>query len=162
MNKTPQPQESNLANLRRQLDRTEARLRRAEKTLMICERVADKESLTEILWLLVDLTVRELGAERGSLFLNDRSTGEFYSRIAQGDLTREIRFLNTTGIVGAVFQSGVGAIIHKPYEDERFNSQIDEQTGYVTKNILCAPIFGARREVIGVIQILNKNKGRFK
>ncbi len=147
--------------LRRQLDKIQTRLERAEKTLRICQQVAGKEHLTEILWLLVDLTVSEFGAERGSLFLNDASTGELYSRIAQGDLEREIRFLNTTGIAGAVFQSGIGAIIHKAHEDERFNSQIDEQTGYVTKNILCAPIFGARREVIGVIQILNKNRGRF-
>ena len=57
------------------------------------------------------------------LFLNDPSSGELYSRIAQGDLTREIRLLNTTGIAGAVFQSGIGEIIHKPYEDERFNSE---------------------------------------
>ena len=150
------------AGLRRQLEKTQEQLRRADITLMISQRVAGKESLTEILWLLVDLTVKELDAERGSLFLNDPSSGELYSRIAQGDLTREIRLLNTTGIAGAVFQSGIGEIIHKPYEDERFNSEIDQQTGYVTKNILCAPILNARREILGVIQILNKKKGRFR
>ena len=162
MSKIVQFKNGDLESLRRQLDKTQEQLRRAETTLTISQRVAGKESLTEILWLLIDLTVKELGAERGSLFLNDATTGELYSRIAQGDLTREIRLLNTTGIAGAVFQSGVGEIIHRPYEDERFNSQIDEQTGYVTKNIVCAPIMSARRETIGVIQILNKNKGRFK
>ncbi len=162
MSKIVQFKNGDVESLRRQLDKTHEQLRRAETTLTISQRVAGKESLTEILWLLIDLTVKELGAERGSLFLNDATTGELYSRIAQGDLTREIRLLNTTGIAGAVFQSGVGEIIHRPYEDERFNSQIDEQTGYVTKNIVCAPILSARRETIGVIQILNKNKGRFR
>ncbi|MEC8087810.1 MAG: GAF domain-containing protein, partial [Pseudomonadota bacterium] len=162
MSKTVQFKNGDVESLRRQLDKTQEQLRRAETTLTISQRVAGKESLTEILWLLIDLTVKELGAERGSLFLNDATTEELYSRIAQGDLTREIRLLNTTGIAGAVFQSGVGEIIHRPYEDERFNSQIDEQTGYVTKNIVCAPILSARRETIGVIQILNKNKGRFR
>ena len=60
--------------------KTHEQLRRAETTLTISQRVAGKESLTEILWLLIDLTVKELGAERGSLFLNDATTGELYSR----------------------------------------------------------------------------------
>ena len=69
-----QNKELNPEALRRQLDKIQTRLERAEKTLMICQQVAGKENLTEILWLLVDLTVSELGAERGSLFLNDAST----------------------------------------------------------------------------------------
>ena len=59
------------AGLRRQLEKTQEQLRRADITLMISQRVAGKESLTEILWLLVDLTVKELDAERGSLFLKN-------------------------------------------------------------------------------------------
>jgi adenylate cyclase len=107
------------------------------------------------------MTTTELGADRGSLFLNDALTGELYSRVAQGELTREIRILNTTGIAGAIFQSGVGEIIHDAYVDDRFNSKIDEQTGYVTKNIVCAPVRTVRGDIIGVVQILNKKKGRF-
>jgi adenylate cyclase len=149
------------SELRVKLAWTLDQLRRAEVTLSISQKVAGKESLTEILWLLIDLTVKEMGAERGSLFLNDPNTGELYSRIAQGELTREIRLLNTTGIAGAVFQSGVGEIIHKPYDDDRFNSQIDQQTGFQTKNILCVPIRNGRNDVFGVVQILNKRKGRF-
>ena len=84
-----------------------------------------------------------------------------YSRVAQGELVREIRILNTTGIAGSIFQSGVGEIIHDAYADERFNSKIDEQTGYVTKNIVCAPVRTVRGDLIGVIQILNKKRGRF-
>ena len=162
MNEIYRSGKGEVESLRRQLEKTQEQLRRAEVTLTIGQRVSGKESLTEILWLLVDLTVKELDAERGSLFLNDPSSEELYSRIAQGDLTREIRLLNTTGIAGAVFQTGLGEIIHKPYEDERFNSEIDQQTGYVTKNILCSPIVNARREILGVVQILNKKKGRFK
>ncbi|MEL0224561.1 MAG: GAF domain-containing protein, partial [Gammaproteobacteria bacterium] len=99
--------------------------------------------------------------DRGSLFLNDPLTGELYSRVAQGELIREIRILNSTGIAGSIFQSGVGEIIHDAYADDRFNSKIDEQTGYVTKNIVCAPVRTVRGDVIGVIQILNKKRGRF-
>ena len=95
------------------------------------------------------------------MVLNDPLSGELYSRVAQGELTREIRILNTTGIAGAVFQSGIGEIVHNPYDDDRFNSKIDEQTGFVTKNIICAPVKTVRDDIIGVIQILNKKRARF-
>ena len=69
--------------------------------------------------------------------------------------------MNTTGIAGAVFKSGLGEIVHYPYEDDRFNSKIDEQTGFVTKNNVCAPVKTVRNDIIGVVQILNKKRGRF-
>ena len=129
--------------------------------LSVTQKIAGLKTLNEILWTLIEMTTTELGAERGSLFLHDPLTGELYSRVAQGELTRGIRILNTTGIVGTIFQSGKGEIIHDAYADERFNRQIDEQTGYVTKNIVCAPVRTVRHDVIGVVQILNKKKGRF-
>jgi adenylate cyclase len=149
------------AELQGQLERTQAKLHQTEMLLSVTRRIAGLRNLSEILWTLIDMTTQELKADRGSLFLNDPLTGELYSRVAQGELTREIRILNTTGIAGSIFQSGVGEIIHSAYDDERFNSKIDEQTGYVTKNIVCAPVRTVRNDVIGVIQILNKKKGRF-
>jgi adenylate cyclase len=129
--------------------------------LSVSQKIAGLKNLSEILWTIIETTTETLNADRGSLFLNDPLTGELYSRVAQGELIREIRILNTTGIAGSIFQSGVGEIIHDAYSDERFNSKIDEQTGYVTKNIVCAPVKTVRGDVIGVIQILNKKRGRF-
>ena len=147
--------------LKGHLERTRAKLHQTEMLLSVTRRIAGLRNLSEILWTLIDMTTQELKADRGSLFLNDPLTGELYSRVAQGELTREIRILNTTGIAGSIFQSGEGEIIHNAYDDERFNSKIDEQTGYVTKNIVCAPVRTVRNDIIGVIQILNKKKGRF-
>ncbi|PPR63675.1 MAG: Adenylate cyclase 1 [Alphaproteobacteria bacterium MarineAlpha4_Bin2] len=149
------------AELKTQLERAEIKLHQTELLLSVTQKIAGLNNLSEILWTLIDMTTQELGADRGSLFLNDPLTGELYSRVAQGELTREIRILNTTGIAGAVFKSGLGEIVHYPYDDERFNSKIDEQTGFVTKNIICAPVRTVRNDIIGVIQILNKKKGRF-
>ena len=135
-------------------------LSEAALLLSINRKIAGLSGLNEILSCLVEETALELNAERGSLFLNDPATGELYSRIAR-ELTREIRFLNTSGIAGAVFHSGIGEIIHDAYDDDRFNSSIDSSTGFETKNIVCAPIKTVKNEIIGVIQILNKKKGRF-
>ena len=137
------------------------RLRQAELLLHVSHKVSAIESLDEILRTLVELTTWEVDAERGSLFLNDKQTGELYSRVAQGNFQREIRILNTSGVAGHVFQSSEGLIIHDAYKDGRFNRSVDEQTGFRTRSILCVPVRTVKGEVIGVSQALNKKKGRF-
>ncbi|MEO7726182.1 MAG: adenylate/guanylate cyclase domain-containing protein, partial [Burkholderiales bacterium] len=107
------------------------------------------------------VTTTELNAERGTLFLNDSETNELYSRVAQGNSHREIRLLNNSGIAGYVFTAGEGVIIDDAYADARFNRTIDEQTGFITRSILCVPIRTAKGETIGVAQVLNKQKGSF-
>jgi len=142
-------------------DDVRKKLRRAELLLEVSRSVAGFETLSEVLEKVVEITTKETGAERGTLFLNDTETGELYSRVAQGELMREIRILNDTGIAGIVFQGGEGLVIHDAYSDSRFNRSIDQQTGYVTRNIICAPIRTVSGQIIGVIQALNKTKGKF-
>ncbi len=137
------------------------RLRFAELLLGISQKMSGMDTLDEVLTSLVEVTTAELKAERGTLFLNDPETNELYSRVAQGNSHREIRLLNNSGIAGHVFTAGAGVIIDDAYADERFNRTIDEQTGFVTKNILCVPIITAKGETIGVAQVLNKAGGRF-
>jgi adenylate cyclase len=133
----------------------------AELLLDIFKTVAAFETLDEILLAMVEITTRELKADRGTIFLNDPDTGELYSRVAQGNFQREIRILNNTGVAGHVFTCGKGLIVHNAYENSHFNRTIDEQTGYVTKTILCVPIRTIKGEIIGAAQALNKKKGRF-
>ena len=134
---------------------------RAEMLLNISRRVAQDQSIEDIIASIIEVTTWELKAERGSLFLNDATTNELYTRYAQGANLREIRIHNKSGIAGSVFQSGVGEIIHDAYSDERFNSAVDQQTGYTTKNILCAPVKTLSGAVIGSAEVLNKKSGRF-
>ena len=136
-------------------------LRQAEILLNLSREVATKETLDDVLTTLVEISNSEIGGERGSLFLNDPKTGELYSRIQQGNNHREIRILNNSGIAGYVFNQGKGAIIEDPYNHEYFNSSVDAHTGYLTKNILCAPVKTVKGQVIGVAQILNKKAGFF-
>ena len=137
------------------------RLRHLELLLEVTRRMAGYGTLDEVLQALVDMTTNELNAERGSLFLNDPDTNELYSRVAQGNIQREIRILNTSGIAGYVYTSGEPLIIADAYADDRFNRSIDEQTGFTTRNILCVPIKTVKGEIIGVAQTLNKRNGKF-
>lgn len=137
------------------------RLHEAEILLDISRQVAAKETLDEVLNTLVEITTSEIGAERGSLFLNDTRTCELYSRVLQGHYQREIRILNNSGVAGHVFTNGEGMIIHDAYKNEFFNRSVDEHTGFVTKSILCSPIKTVKGDIIGVAQVLNKKDGMF-
>jgi phosphoserine phosphatase RsbU/P len=43
-----------------------------------------------------------------------------------------------------------------PYEDPRFNREVDRKTGFVTRNILAAPMANIDRKPLGVVQAINK------
>ena len=129
--------------------------------LGVSNSLALSKTLTEALDTLVELTAATIGAERGSIFLNDATSDELYTRVADGNFSREIRMLNTTGVAGHVFTTGEGAVINDAYADERFNPEVDSKTGYTTTSILCAPLLTLRGDKIGVSQLLNKKDGEF-
>ncbi|HUP25941.1 MAG TPA: GAF domain-containing protein [Thermoanaerobaculia bacterium] len=136
-------------------------MERLELLLDVSRRVAATATLDEVLETLVDMVAQATGAERATLFLNDARTGELYSRVVFGDYRREIRVLNSSGVIGDVFQAGTGRIVHDAYADERFDRSVDERTGYVTRSMLCAPVRTVNGEVIGVVQALNRKEGRY-
>ena len=122
--------------------------------LRLSREVAALDTLDAVLDTLVEAAKAELGAQAGSLFLHD------------GDKTtdlgsRQIRVLDHLGIVGAVYRSGVGEIVHDAYADARFNQEVDRETGFSTESILCAPVRNAKGETIGAAEMLNKLDGEF-
>jgi adenylate cyclase len=131
------------------------RLHLAETLVEVSRTVAALDTLDEILTSLVAMTAGALRAERATLFLNDAATNELYSRSMTEHGPREIRMLNDKGIAGSVFQTGRGVVVNDAYAHPDFNPEIDETTGYVTRQILCAPIRTGRGELIGVAQVLN-------
>jgi adenylate cyclase len=136
-------------------------LRRANVLLEVSRRCAAMQTLDGLLEVLVEMTSRELDCDRGTLFLNDPESSELYSRVAQGNLSREIRILNNTGFAGHAFQNEEAIVSHDAYADERFNPSVDERTGYRTESIICVPIRTLSGEIIGVMQCLNKRNGSF-
>src|SRR5205085_12277238 len=72
-----------------------------------------------------------------------------------------IRLLDDLGIAGAVFHKATGEIVHDAYADERSHPDVDQQTGYTTASLVCAPIRSAKGTTIGVVEMLNKLEGAF-
>eukprot|EP01062_Namystynia_karyoxenos_P080739 TRINITY_DN8739_c0_g3_i1.p1 TRINITY_DN8739_c0_g3~~TRINITY_DN8739_c0_g3_i1.p1 ORF type:complete len:1416 (+),score=354.79 TRINITY_DN8739_c0_g3_i1:93-4340(+) len=105
---------------------------------------------------------RLLRADRCALFLLDKQTNEL--EIQFEDRTDEDqvnpRMPMSAGIAGYVATTGKTANIPDAYSDERFNREMDRQTGYRTKNILCAPI-KYEDHIVAVAQLVNKEGGAF-
>ena len=127
----------------------------------IANRISDTLSLDVLFPRLMEVVTEALGADRSSLFLHDPESGELFSRVMQGSVMGEVRFPATVGVAGAVFANGHGRIIADAYAEPLFNREMDQHTGYRTRNLLCVPIRNRKQEVIGITQVLNKRVGTF-
>ena len=101
-----------------------------------------------------------LQCERSSIFVYDRTTDELWTKVALQ--TSEIRVPAAAGIVGAAFSANQVLHVASPYDDPRFNRDVDKKTGFVTRNILSAPMSNLDGQPLGVIQAINKSGAAFK
>jgi len=136
-------------------------IRRLSVLVEVADTVTRRLSLDYQLPCLIDLIVEALDAERATLFLHDADSGELFSRVVRGEGVSEIHMPQGVGIAGSVFGSGVAEIIDDAYRDPRFNPEVDRQSGYRTRSILCVPLHNRAAQVIGVTQVLNKRSGAF-
>ena len=127
----------------------------------VAQALSHLASFDDILKYLIELACQLTQSERGSLFLHDPSTRQLYTRVALGNLHREIRIDEGSGIAGHVFTTAETSIVNNPYEDQYFDQQVDQQTGFTTTCIACVPIIAMGDNVIGVLEVLNQQDGRF-
>src|SRR5438094_10019146 len=87
------------------------RIRLTELLLEVSNKLAVAGNLADAFNVLAQYTASVIEAEQASVFLNDPRTGELYTRVTIGKITREIRMLNHMGIAGHVFTIGRGLIV---------------------------------------------------
>lgn len=136
-------------------------LRDEARILEVSHDLSGELQLDALLGRIMSATTDLLDAERSTLFVFDAKTDELWSRVAEGLENRDIRFPADAGIAGAVFSSGETVNTSTPYDDPRFNPDFDQQTGFVTRSLLCMPIASKSGHRIGVTQVLNKRRGDF-
>ena len=131
------------------------------RLLEITSAIATQLDLGVLLTQIMDASSDLLDAERSTLFLYDTEKDILWSRVAQGISDMTITLKPGEGIAGNVFKTGQAEIIADPYQDARFNRDIDSATGFETRNMLCLPIRNKKNRRIGVAQILNKRNADF-
>lgn len=117
--------------------------------------------LDELLKVILDLTTKNLAADRGTIYLIDQERKELWSRVLKGKELVEIRLPLGTGIAGTVADTGETVNLADAWKDKRFFSGFDVRTGYVTKTMLCMPMRNREEKIIGVFQVINKKTGVF-
>ena len=135
------------------------RIQDLESVLSITRAIAAEADLTRLLILLASSSSRVLQVERTSIWVVDAVRGGLFTKVAEG--ADEIRVPPGVGIVGAVAEEGESLLIPEAYADSRFNPEVDKQTGFLTREILCIPLKGMEEHrVVGVLQALNKTGGQ--
>jgi len=109
----------------------------------------------------IEITCDILKCDRISLFIYDKISDKLILVTAEGLNRAQIKLDKTKGIVGNCFTECKVIRIEDAYLDDRFNKDIDKQTNYRTKTILCYPLVDKEGECIGVIEAINKYNSVF-
>ena len=111
---------------------------------------------------LVELCAQATDAERCTVYFVDQERKELWSRIAARTAI-EIRLPLGTGIAGQAALTGETINVPDAYADPRFDRNVDLRSGFRTLNMLVVPVWeDTSRNVIGVLQVLNKRSGPFE
>ena len=109
----------------------------------------------------IEITCDILKCDRISLFIYDKISDKLILVTAEGLNRAQIKLDKKKGIVGNCFTECKVIRIEDAYLDDRFNKDIDKQTNYRTKTILCYPLVDKEGECIGVIEAINKYNSIF-
>jgi putative ABC transport system ATP-binding protein len=121
--------------------------------------VAFKSMLSQGLFAFTRKLGQLLNADKASLFIVEDDS--LVLRVAENiDEMGEVRIPLGSGIAGAAAQSGETIRIDDAYADDRFNSNVDKQTGYHTRSILSLPVKNQAGKVFAVAQLLNRRDGQ--
>ncbi len=102
-----------------------------------------------------------LNVERCSLFIVDTQNMTLWSKVAQDLEIKQIILPIGEGLVGSCYIEKEIIIVNDPYNDKRFCTDVDKQTQFITKSLLCYPLKNLEGEVIGVLELINKIDGSF-
>ena len=153
------------------LSRTSAALQQADALLEITNVLSSELKMEALISLICIKLQQLLGCERCTVFLVDKEKAQLYtnsslsygmgpSAVVSGDTDKEklLSFPINRGIAGHVATTGDMINLPDAYSDGRFDRTVDKDTGFRTKSMLCVPVKNHRCEVVGVIQVINKQR----
>ncbi len=139
----------------------EERVRRLEAVVEAGAMVNSTLELERLADHIIAIATELIGAERGSLFLVDAASGVLRSLVAQGVGGAPLEVRIGDGIVGSVAATGQPIILDDPYDDPRFDRNVDLATGFVTRSLLTVPVRDRAGQLTAVLQLLNHRSERF-
>lgn len=102
-----------------------------------------------------------MDSERSSIFLFQH-WNQHLTIFSSLDLEKhEIRIPKSCGVAGWVFVNRQPTVVKNAYEDSRFYKEVDDMTGFQTRNLICTPLLDYKDHCLGTLQSLNKKNGDF-
>lgn len=100
-----------------------------------------------------------LQAEAAAVFMLDPGGGTLECRACVGPVDIQgLRIPADQGIVGRTVAQNACQMVRDAHADPDFSGKVDDETGFVTRSVLCAPLATAQG-VIGAIEVINKRDG---
>jgi transcriptional regulator with GAF, ATPase, and Fis domain len=143
---------------RSQLNRRIEQLQSILKISLNLSAVHETEPLLE---LIAREATRLLECDRASIFIWDKEHREVVACPALGVEGNSLRLPDNTGIVGEVIHSGKSLRVDDAYQDSRFSRKVDSASGYKTRSLLCGPLYGSDKKLLGAFEVINKKSGSF-
>ncbi len=137
------------------------RIEQLQSILRISLNLSAVRETEPLLELIAKEATRLLDCDRASIFIWDKEQHELVACPALGVEGNSLRIPDNTGVVGEVIHSGVSLRVDDAYNDPRFSRKVDSTSGYKTRNLLCAPLHGTDRKLLGAFEVINKNTGSF-
>lgn len=104
----------------------------------------------------LELIVRYVNAEAGSLFLLENNASQLVCRASVGPVDiNGLELKADEGIVGQCIATNSSRMVRDVNADPDFQHSVDETTGFLTRSILCAPM-NVQDNRIGAIELINK------
>ena len=100
-----------------------------------------------------------LNAQRCSIFIVDKETDTLWTKLS--DEIEMIVIPLDSGIVGETYKAKKAQITNSPYDEVKFMKNIDKKVDFKTKNIIAVPIFNSQKEIIAILELLNKKESDF-
>lgn len=137
---------------------------RAAQALISATNSLSKSSLDleETLAKVMDEAKQLMNAHRSTLWLIDHDRGDLWTKLPNNGTLREVRLpIDLNSFAGKVAATGkpvnIGFDLYDNPNSET-SRETDQKFGYRTCSLLCMPVFNADNELIGVTQLVNKQK----
>eukprot|EP00301_Raphidiophrys_heterophryoidea_P006428 c12593_g1_i2.p1 GENE.c12593_g1_i2~~c12593_g1_i2.p1 ORF type:complete len:769 (-),score=217.54 c12593_g1_i2:23-2329(-) len=115
--------------------------------------------LRTILRVLMSRAQAMLNSDRSSFAVYLPEADRFWVIIPNG--MKDFTMDGNKGLIGFVKQSLKPLLVQDAHKHPAFNADIDKQTQYFTRSVLCIPIFNTHQDFVGVCQLINKKRGPF-
>jgi signal transduction histidine kinase len=135
----------------------EERIESYRRLLVISQVLTSTLDLFTLLDLIVNAARDLTRSEATSILLLDNKTGDLYFEAATGSKSEEIKRLVVPpdSLAGWVVREGRPQIINDVTRDQRFFSQSDKQTGFLTRSLIAVPL-KVKDKVIGALEAINR------